>query len=97
MPVLSAHECVLVRVCLCVCVCKGLGFDSSTFGSSVDLGSAQMSLHSQVPQCVTLFPVTFSAINLQTYSDGAPLWGYIVLVCHTIFWMVRGVVRALVC
>ena len=46
------------------------------------LGSAQMSLHSQVSWCVTLFPVTFSAINLQTYCDGVPLWGYIVLVSH---------------
>lgn len=46
------------------------------------LGSAQMSLQSQVSRRVTLFPVTFSAINLQTYSDGVPLWGYIVLMSH---------------
>lgn len=46
------------------------------------LGSAQMSLHSQVSWRVTLFPVTFSTINLQTYSDGVPLLGYIVLVSH---------------
>lgn len=46
------------------------------------LGSAHMSLHSQVSRCVTLFPVTFSAINLQTYSDGIPLVGYTALMSH---------------
>lgn len=39
------------------------------------LGSAQMSLHRPASWRVTLFPVTFSAINLQTYSDGVPLRG----------------------
>lgn len=98
MPVLSA--CVCVPVCVFV---RGWALTAAhlapqwTMEVQLRLGSAQMSLHSQVPRCVTLFPVTFSAINLQTYSDGAPLWGYIVPVCHTVFWMVWGVVRALAC
>lgn len=79
-------EASLVPV-LSVCACGRMrlakaGFDSGAFGFSADHGSAQMSLHRPVSWCVTLFPVTFSAINLQTYSDGAPLRGYIVLMSH---------------
>lgn len=46
------------------------------------LRSVRMSLHSQVSWCVTLFPVTFSAINLQMYSDGVALLCYIVLMSY---------------
>lgn len=102
MPVLSARECV--RACECVRVfARGRALTAAhlapqwTMEVQLRLGSAQMSLHSRVPRCVTLFPVTFSAINLQTYSDGVPLRGYIVPVCRIIFWMARGVARAPAC
>lgn len=75
--------------CVCMYVClQGWGLTAAHLASQwtmevqLRLGSAQMSLHSQVSWCVTLFPVTFSAINLQTYSDGVPLWGYIVFMSH---------------
>lgn len=70
------------------CVFAGQGLTAAHLASQwtmevqLGLGSAQMSLHSQVSWRVTLFPVTFSAINLQTYSDGVLLLGYIVLMSH---------------
>lgn len=75
-----------VHACLCVFARQGLTAahlaSQWTMELQLRLGSAQMSLHSHVSWRVTLFPVTFSAINLQTYSDGVPLWGYIVLMSH---------------
>ena len=90
LAMLVLNVCVYVCVCVCVCVCvfarQGLIAahlaSQWTMEVQLGLGSAQMSLHSQVSWCVTLFPVTFSAINLQTYSDGVPLWGYIVFMSH---------------
>lgn len=83
----------VVRACALACACRCLQGAPAltaahlapqwTMEVQLRLGSAQMSLHSRVPRCVTLFPVTFSAINLQTYSDGAPPRGYIVPVCRT--------------
>ena len=89
-PRYAGVKCVCVCMCVCVCVCvfarQGLIAahlaSQWTMEVQLGLGSAQMSLHSQVSWCVTLFPVTFSAINLQTYSDGVPLWGYIVFMSH---------------
>lgn len=76
LPVLSVCACGRARV-------ARAGLDSSTFGFSADHGSATPTGKcSDVSSCVTLFPVTFSAINLQTYSDGVPLWGYIVFMSH---------------
>lgn len=79
---------MLQEVCAHVCVFSSQGLSAAHLASQwtmevqLRLGSAQMSLHSQVSWCMTLFPVTFSAINLQTYSDGVPLWGYIVFMSH---------------
>lgn len=79
---------LVLSECVCVCVFARQGLTAAHLASQrtmelqLRLGSAQMSLHSQVSWRVTLFPVTFSAINLQTYCDGVPLWGYIVLMSH---------------
>lgn len=75
-------------MCARVCVFARQGLTAAHLAShwtmelQLRLGSAQMSLHSQVSRRMTLFPVTFLAINLQTYSDGVPLWGYIVFMSH---------------
>lgn len=80
--------CCQMCVYMCVCVFARHGLTAAHLASQwttelqLRLGSAQMSLHSQVSRRVTLFPVTFSAINLQTYSDGVPLPGYIVPMSH---------------
>lgn len=77
---------LLLSVCACVFARQGLTAahlaSQWTMELQLRLGSAPMSLHSQVSWCVTLFPVTFSAINLQPYCDGVPLWGYIVRMSH---------------
>lgn len=86
LPHHRGHTIPVLSVCVRVFARQGLTAahlaSQWTMELRLRLGSAQMSLHSQVSWRVTLFPVTFSAINLQTYSDGVPLWGYIVLVSH---------------
>lgn len=79
----SSHQIghtMLLSVCVFACLrARGLTAvhlaSQWTMEMQLRVGSAQMSLHSQVPWCMTLFPVTFPAINLWTYGDGALLLG----------------------
>lgn len=76
-------KCVCVRVCL----------QDGSWQQHIWLLSGPWSCNSdlEVLRCLfiarslgawPLFPVTFAAINLQTYCDGVPLWGCIVLWSH---------------